>query len=379
MQQKSEKPNQPRVLLACRFPPPYTGETIGSQLVFDLLKDVIPCERFCLNRGCTMGKAGRFHLLGALRTFHRLFALDKHLGKRRYDFVYFVPASSQWGHLRDRFFVRLTRKHVPRIIGQVRSGNFQEVLSPAFRKTGSFKFVHQIDQFIFLSEALSARADEVIPSGQRVVIPNPIDAAVQFTDQEFLHKKSAKSRRRKLCILFISNMLESKGYWDLAEALTLLPADVPWEAHFAGQWGDERKHKEFMDYLAQAGIAPQTFVHGCVSDRTAIKELYRKADFFVLPTYYPVEAQPRSIIEAMNAGTPIIATNHAAIPEYVEDGRNGVLVNKRSPREIADAILSMQDYDEWAEIATATRQSYLQHFSTDVIREQYLDLFSANF
>ena len=58
-------------------------------------------------------------------------------------------------------------------------------------------------------------------------------------------------------------------------------------------------------------------VHGGVSERSIIKEFLNRADAFVLPTYYPIEAQPISIIEALNSGTPVIATNHASIPEMI--------------------------------------------------------------
>ena len=51
-----------------------------------------------------------------------------------------------------------------------------------------------------------------------------------------------------------------------------------------------------------------------------------------------MEGQPISIIEAMASGNLIISTEHAGIPELVEDKVNGFLVNKKSPEEISDKL-----------------------------------------
>src|SRR5690606_7922929 len=110
------------------------------------------------------------------------------------------------------------------------------------------------------------------------------------------------------------------------------------EAHFAGAWPPGVSEAAFRDRLDVLGIADSTHVLGPVQDRTRIRRLLEDADAFVLPTYYPVEAQPFAIIEAMNAATPIVATSHASIPDYVHSGANGFLVGKQAPGEIADAL-----------------------------------------
>ena len=57
--------------------------------------------------------------------------------------------------------------------------------------------------------------------------------------------------------------------------------------------------------------------------RKLLKECY----IFALPTRYPNEGQPISILEAMGNGMFIITTNHAGIPDIVEDGVNGIVMN----------------------------------------------------
>lgn len=70
-----------------------------------------------------------------------------------------------------------------------------------------------------------------------------------------------------------------------------------------------------------------------LEDRKDVPELLAGYQVFVLSTHY--EGLPISIMEAMRAGLPIIATDTCGIPEEVEDGRNGFLVPLRDPEYLA--------------------------------------------
>ena len=370
---------QPKVLFASRFPPPYNGETLCTQLTFDLLKDSIDSAYFRLNRNCAVGLAGKFSFSGFLDTTNKIFEIRNWVKKDNYDVLYLVPASSALGHIRDILLVHAVRRRVRAIIAHIHSGNFQEILKLKALKYFSKNFIDQVDHFIFLSQYLAARASGIIPDDKIEVIHNPIDEAVKFSQLECLTKLSQKSSVKRFNILFISHMIESKGYKDLADALTMLPPEMDWYAHFVGDWGNDRQRQDFEKYILNLGVASRTRIYGKITDRLEIKEMYRQADVFVLPTYYPVEAQPRSIIEAMNAATPVVATRHASIPDYVKNDSNGYLVSIRRPKEIASAIQRLQDPEKWRELALAARDTYLHGFSTAAIQEQLIELFTNSY
>jgi glycosyltransferase involved in cell wall biosynthesis len=70
--------------------------------------------------------------------------------------------------------------------------------------------------------------------------------------------------------------------------------------------------------------------------RRDVGELLNAADFFVLPS--DTEGLPISVLEAMAAGLPIVATRVGGIPELIDDGEHGLLVPPGDPKQLADAI-----------------------------------------
>lgn len=76
-------------------------------------------------------------------------------------------------------------------------------------------------------------------------------------------------------------------------------------------------------------------IHGMVS-ATKLHELYLKSDLFLLTSIE--ESSPISIVEAMAAGKPIVATNVGGISEIVEESKNALLVGVKDHKGIAESI-----------------------------------------
>ncbi len=68
-----------------------------------------------------------------------------------------------------------------------------------------------------------------------------------------------------------------------------------------------------------------------------VRPCLETAGVFVLPTYYG-EGTPRSILEALAMGMPVVTTDIPGCRETVEDGVNGFLVPARDSRRLADAL-----------------------------------------
>jgi glycosyltransferase involved in cell wall biosynthesis len=170
-------------------------------------------------------------------------------------------------------------------------------------------------------------------------------------------------------------MIRSKGYLDLLAAIpSLRDSGLDVEVSFAGRWEAEEDKRAFAEDVANRGLGGVVTHHGHLSDRLEAKRLYLSADVFVLPTYYPTEAQPLTIIEALNAGTPVVTTRHAGIPLMVRGGVEAVFVSPRSPNEIATAVASLADTARWVAFSRSARERYVSSFGADAVYSSWLSL-----
>jgi glycosyltransferase involved in cell wall biosynthesis len=132
--------------------------------------------------------------------------------------------------------------------------------------------------------------------------------------------------------------------------------------------------------LALAAQAAATGVAGSVrlvGHRTDARVLLAAADVFVLCSRY--EGMPLAVLEAMEAGLPVVATRVIGNDEVVEHGVTGTLVPAGDASELAAAITALlADPRRRASYGKAGRQRYLQHFTADRMvartRAQYQEL-----
>ncbi len=111
--------------------------------------------------------------------------------------------------------------------------------------------------------------------------------------------------------------------------------------------------------------------HGPVAHST-LNNYYRKADIVVLPSVCN-EAFGMSLIEAMACGRPTVATRAGGIPEVVEAGKTGLLVERDNAPALAEAILHLLRDDALrATLGCAGRQRVMEHFSWDRVAETLL-------
>jgi glycosyltransferase involved in cell wall biosynthesis len=111
-----------------------------------------------------------------------------------------------------------------------------------------------------------------------------------------------------------------------------------------------------------------------LGERSDVVELLRGADIFVLSTRS--EGLPLSILEAMAAGLPVVASKVGGVPELVIDGGTGLLVPAGDPRSLAAAIESLlEDPLHARRLGEAGRARVAEHFDLASVRHAHLDLY----
>ncbi|WP_313692306.1 glycosyltransferase family 4 protein [Halorarum halobium] len=119
-------------------------------------------------------------------------------------------------------------------------------------------------------------------------------------------------------VLFIGRLADGKGLYDLLNAVQRLQGKVSFKLLVAG---DGPLAKDLTNQVETRGLSGVVELLGYRDD---VPGLMASADVLVLPSYR--EGTPRVITEALAAGTPVVSTQIAGIPEQVEEGVTGFLV-----------------------------------------------------
>ena len=103
---------------------------------------------------------------------------------------------------------------------------------------------------------------------------------------------------------------------------------------------------------------------------------YESADVFLLPSYF--EGLPYTILEAMAHGLPVIATNVGAIPEVIEEGINGFLINPGDIDDLTKKIETLITNKALIEeIGKNNRRKIADKYSMDKQVENYKNLYTS--
>ncbi len=168
-------------------------------------------------------------------------------------------------------------------------------------------------------------------------------------------------------ILFTGRLITEKGIWDLLEAMSLLKTEVRNKVSLkiVGGGSEEVAVKNF----AEKELADSDIVFlGQLSIEQVYQEL-KGADLFVFPSHS--EGFPNSVLEAMAFSLPIIASRVGDIPELIEDGRSGWLVDPKSPIQISNKITELvESMNEAREAGILARKAVEVNYSAAMLAER---------
>ena len=168
-------------------------------------------------------------------------------------------------------------------------------------------------------ESLHAWVRRVARGAHAVCLPNPVACAEAPAFAGATSQREAARPARQNLVLFLGRVEPAKGIFDLLEALAAVRASVPDVRLVCAGHGDR---VAVAHYAERLGIAEAVRFTGWVGP-SGKRALFEAAAVFALPSYD--EAMPVSLLEAMSAGVPVIASPVGGIPEVVVDGCSGFL------------------------------------------------------
>lgn len=209
-------------------------------------------------------------------------------------------------------------------------------------------------------------------------IVNP-DVAVRINGSgtdlvRFKPMKVKKFTEIKMSFLTLGRIIPQKGYYDIISLLEQYPKILQIaEFHILGIPDFSRKTSmKLYEELKQMAANNTIFLHAPVDD---VENIINRAHCLLLPSTYN-EGVPRSLIEGLACGLPIITTNWKGCRDTVINGKNGYLVQ---PGSINDLYLKVTRFcsltsDERTQFAKESRKLAERLFNENDIINRYLEL-----
>lgn len=208
------------------------------------------------------------------------------------------------------------------------------------------------------------------------VEPNKIKIIHYGVDAERF-RPVAVERDRRFTILSIANLVPKKGLEILVDACALLTSQIPDFGVLVV--GDGPLRAALVERIEKKKLQKHVVLPGRI-DHHALSRLYNACDVFVLPCIETEDGDrdgmPNVLLEAMAAGKPAISSRVAGIPELIEDGVHGFLVDPGDARGVAEALAELHNNPARAEaMGRAGRKRILQRFDLSDLGDRLSFLF----
>ena len=236
------------------------------------------------------------------------------------------------------------------VIGADHGGRRNRQLT--FAKRGSFK------RALAVTCQSEDECSEVRAFGcEPVFLTNGVDTSFWSPSQDV---------ERAQTILIVARLTDrQKRISDLIRAMQYLPE--PWFLEIAGTGPDEAVLRELSQKL---GMAHRVTFLGFVTDKRALRDLYRRCGVYCMPSRN--EAVALAALEAMSCGCPIVVTSIRAFEKLVKDSETGFKVPVEDPKELARAIT--RAWERRDELGAAARQMVQDSYSMKVTAIRLRDL-----
>lgn len=314
-----------KICFIAQFPPPVHGLSKAVDTLYNS------------NLNSKINEHGKFEFEKIDITNNKNFTRNLlKISRSKADLFYFTISQTKGGNLRDLVIFKLLKLQHKKCLIHLHGGYYRQLVDndmATWQRKANYKAIKTLAGVIVLSKSLRNIFKGMIDDNKIFVVENCVDDQYLLTDQEMKAKLKELENKKVFHVLWLSNFIRSKGYPIVLEMAKSEKKRVDdgnarkFYFDFAGKFFEESEKEYFESFIRDNNLEEYVQYHGIVEGKKK-KELLKRCDIFALPTRYPNEGQPISIIEAMANGLFIITTDHAGIPDLVKDGLNGLVIKE---------------------------------------------------
>lgn len=353
----------------------------GQSMMFDALNEYLLEKNYQVKIIDLSSKRTNVHSVGKisiLRIIGYLQLIIKSIFifiKYRKSLVYINTAQTIGGFARDYIFINLAKFFKCNIVIQHFGSNFNgfyDSLSSFFKRK-VIKTFDKADVIIVEGDYTKEQFYKLKNYKEKII---PVSNGLPEKNLKITNVGKHYKAGDVFNLLYLSYLIESKGYWDVLEATNILINEMKlnvfttFSGVFKSSVDDTRftdkeiAKNEFFKYIKENKLEDNIkYFEGLTGDNKAREFL--KSNVFILPSYFKFEGQPVSVLEALAYGAVPIVTKYRLIPDMVSEDE-GVYVQKKSPRQIADSIKFLMNNEKiYHEKSSKGIIKYLNYFTLE--------------
>ncbi|MEG1564610.1 MAG: glycosyltransferase family 4 protein [Bacteroides sp.] len=356
-----------KVLFIMHMPPPIHGAAMVGQYIYDskLINQRFDC--FYINESISrqVSQVGKFEWIKIFRIFFHCLEIARAIRKIRPDLVYITPSSAnpEIGTIRYLFeFSVINYFGCRKLIHFHNKGNREKCKKKIFRSYYAMLFKNA--KVIFLSRRLESQYDWILDYKNILICPNGIPE--QETVGPYKNKNNLVPR-----LLFLSNLIESKGVIVLLDALEKMKErGLSFYCDFVGGESSEIDTKRFENEVLKRSLNDFVCYHGKKIGKEK-DTFFVSSNIFVFPTYYANECFPLVLLEAIQHGLPCVTTSEGGILDIIQDGVNGIVVESQNCVALADAISTLIEDPKLREkMGNMGHRMFKEKFTTEIFESR---------
>lgn len=361
-----------KVLIVGQTPPPIGGQAIMIEALIKGHYSGAQLFHVRMTFSKEMNEIGKFRIS---KIFHLLHVISKIIYVRlrhNVDILYYPPAGpNRIPMYRDLVILISTRWLFKKTIFHFFASGVSE-LYPQLAPIARFLF-----RLAYFNADAGIRLSEFTPSdGEMLKVKKEYIISCGIEDHYKNFKRDKLSKTLSPHILFEGTLKESKGLLVLLEACRILAKrgiDFTLElmGTFESPLFEDIVKKRIAEMLLESNIR-------LLGIRTGEEKfrIFSEADIFCFPSFFESEAFPIALLDAMQFGLPIVATQWRGIPSLIEDGISGYLVPVKDDKAVAEKLEFLIKNPTIAkQMGQKGREAFLEKFTIDKYRSSLEKLF----
>jgi glycosyltransferase involved in cell wall biosynthesis len=168
-----------------------------------------------------------------------------------------------------------------------------------------------------------------------------------------------------LAIVSVGRLYARKGLFTLIESMVAVVKRFPTAKFVISGKGQSDEMHKLTAYAERLGVKNNIVFTGYYPDKK-LPKLYQAADVFAFSTFY--EHHPFAVLEALATGLPVVTTTVGGIPETIESGKNGFLVDPFHPRQFSEKIQYLLEHPAFAvEMGAKARKTIVEEYAWRIV------------